>query len=100
GGEEFVVLLPKADTEAALIVAHRLRYHVDSISLSGARSRTAGARHNIAITLSIGIKTYLGHDPTTTIHDLLHQCDSAMYQAKADGRDRIVAPDSPPMVAH
>ncbi len=45
----------------------------------------------IRITVSIGVTTYLGHDPTITIHDLLHQCDTAMYQAKTDGRDRIVS---------
>jgi diguanylate cyclase (GGDEF)-like protein len=100
GGEEFVALLPKADAEAAMIVAHRLRYHVDSIALPSPRSHDASARHEITITVSIGVATYFGHDPTITILDLLHQCDSAMYQAKADGRDRIVALDSQLMLVH
>ena len=94
GGEEFVALLPKADPEAAMIVADRLRYHIDSIAVPSPRLRDNGIRHNITITVSIGVATYLGHDPTITIQDLLHQCDSAMYQAKAEGRDRIVALDT------
>lgn len=94
GGEEFVALLPKADAEAAMIVADRLRYHIDSIAVPSPRLRDNGIRQNITITVSIGVATYLGHDPTITIQDLLHQCDSAMYQAKAEGRDRIVALDT------
>lgn len=94
GGEEFVALLPKADAEAAMIVADRLRYHVDSIAVPSPRAHDSGVRQNITVTLSIGVATYLGHDPTITIQDLLHQCDSAMYQAKAEGRDRIVSLDT------
>ena len=90
GGEEFVALLPKADAAAALIVARRLRYHVGSISMASPRIREVEG-NPIRITVSIGVTTYVGHDPTITIHDLLHQCDTAMYQAKTDGRDRIVS---------
>jgi diguanylate cyclase (GGDEF)-like protein len=94
GGEEFVALLPKADAEAAKIVANRLRYHVDSIALPSPGAQDAGARRDITITVSIGVTTYMGHDPTLTIQDLLHQCDCVMYQAKTEGRDRIVSLDT------
>ena len=43
---------------------------------------------NITVTVSIGVTTYFGHDPTITIQDLPHQCDSAMYQARPKGRYR------------
>jgi diguanylate cyclase (GGDEF)-like protein len=98
GGEEFVALLPKADAEAAMIVADRLRSHIDSIAVPSHRLRDAGVRHNITITVSIGVTTYLGNDPTISIQHLLHECDSAMYQAKAEGRDRIVVLDTPLML--
>ncbi len=100
GGEEFVALLPRADAEAAMIVANRLRYHVDAIAIPSPRSHNNGARQDITVTLSIGVTTCFGHDPTITIEDLLHQCDSAMYQAKAEGRDRIVSLDSQLMLVH
>lgn len=98
GGEEFVALLPKADAEAAMIVADRLRFHIDSIAVPSPRLRDAGVRHNITVTVSIGVTTYLGNDPAISVQDLLHECDSAMYQAKAEGRDRIVVLDTPLML--
>lgn len=97
GGEEFVALLPKADADAALIVARRLRNHVESISMPASpRMINSRAKRNesekaIPVTISIGVATYTGWDTTTNIHDLFHQCDTAMYQAKADGRNRIVS---------
>jgi diguanylate cyclase (GGDEF)-like protein len=100
GGEEFVALLPKADAEAAMIVAHRLGYHIDSVAVPSPHMQDAIGRHDITVTVSTGVTTYFGHDPTITIQDLLHQCDSAMYQAKAEGRDRIVALDSQLMLVH
>ncbi|MES2220154.1 MAG: GGDEF domain-containing protein [Acidobacteriota bacterium] len=100
GGEEFVAFLPRADAEAAMIVAHRLRYHVDSIAVPSPRAHDSSVRRNITATISVGVTTYYGHDPTITIEDLLHQCDSAMYQAKAEGRDRIVSLDPQPVLVH
>jgi diguanylate cyclase (GGDEF)-like protein len=100
GGEEFVALLPKADAEAALVVARRLRQHVGSISMASPRLQEIGGENAIKITLSIGMATYAGHYPMITIHDLLHRCDAAMYQAKADGRDRIVSIDAQLALSH
>jgi len=104
GGEEFVALLPKADSGAALLVARRLRHHVEAISIASPQivnkyARGSGHEEAITITLSIGVATYYGR-PTATIHDLLHQCDAAMYQAKADGRDRIVCTNSQLALSH
>ncbi len=104
GGEEFVALLPKADSGAALLVARRLRQHVESISMVGERmgrsqARATGGDEPIKITLSIGVATHFGH-PTVTIHELLHQCDAAVYQAKAEGRDRIVCTNAQLALSH
>ena len=100
GGEEFVALLPKADAEAALVVARRLRQHVGSISMASPRLQEIEGENAIKITLSIGMATYAGRHPMVTIHDLLHRCDAAMYQAKADGRDRIVSIDAQLALSH
>lgn len=100
GGEEFIALLPKADADAALIVASRLRHHVESISIPASpRMINSRVKENesdkaIPVTISIGVATYTGWDTTVNIHDLFHQCDTAMYQAKADGRNRIVSINS------
>ncbi len=49
----------------------------------------------IPVTISIGVATYAGENAAIHIQDLFHQCDTAMYQAKADGRNRIVSTHSP-----
>lgn len=100
GGEEFVALLPKADADAALIVARRLRHHVESIlmpaipRLINSPVSENASEKAIPVTISIGVATYTGGDTAVDIQDLFHQCDTAMYQAKADGRNRIVAINS------
>ncbi len=94
GGEEFVALLPNADSEAALIVAQRLRYHIDSISIAHRQAKEIDDEKAITVTISIGVTTHSGENGAIDINELLHQCDTAMYQAKADGRNRIVSIDA------
>ncbi|HEX4021118.1 MAG TPA: GGDEF domain-containing protein [Acidobacteriaceae bacterium] len=86
GGEEFVVLLPGATSVAALRVAQRLRGSVASLQIVKPAVKAAG--DGATITISQGVATYLGDGDT--IDDLLRRCDSALYQAKADGRNRVV----------
>jgi diguanylate cyclase (GGDEF)-like protein len=109
GGEEFVALLPKADSHSALLVAQRLRFSVESIShatkrpsfeldlLPIAKVKEIDSEETIHVTISIGLATCTGQ--VDTISDLLHQCDRAMYQAKADGRNRIVSTVAAPKYA-
>jgi diguanylate cyclase (GGDEF)-like protein len=94
GGEEFVALLPKADADAALIVAQRLRYHIDLISIVHRHLREIDGEKAITVTISTGVATYLGQTGALDINDLLHQCDTAMYRAKTEGRNRIVSVDA------
>jgi diguanylate cyclase (GGDEF)-like protein len=92
GGEEFAVVLPHTDREAALLVAERLRTSVEGTSLQ----TCAGAR---LITISIGIghlSTRASADPLTT-HDLLDEADRCLYESKRQGRNRVTAyPPSEP----
>lgn len=83
GGEEFAVLLPDTGEDAGLAVAERIRaataacpFEVDSRPLR--------------VTVSIGASTHAG-GKTTTCDVLLQQADRALYQAKQDGRNRVVA---------
>jgi diguanylate cyclase (GGDEF)-like protein/PAS domain S-box-containing protein len=80
GGEEFLILLPDTDAEAAIVIAARLRESV-------AATRTpVGGKASIAVTISIGVAVPINAD----LHDLLHRVDDALYAAKAGGRNRVV----------
>jgi len=81
GGDEFVVLLPDTDAEAARDVAERIR---DSIVRRPLELRT----DTILTTVSIGIASYPADGHSKEV--LLERADQAMYRAKDDGRNRVV----------
>jgi len=83
GGEEFMVLLPGASLESALLKAERLREEVKQLNVQH-RDRSVGA-----ITLSLGVACY--PDQGSTGEGLLRAADQALYQAKVEGRDRVVS---------
>lgn len=77
GGEEFVMLLPGADAAGARRVAERLRAQVEAHQTPGLPS----------LTVSIGVAAgFAGAAPQT----LLLEADDALYQAKQQGRNRVV----------
>ncbi|HEX2167537.1 MAG TPA: sensor domain-containing diguanylate cyclase, partial [Longimicrobiales bacterium] len=82
GGEEFIVLLPETSIDSAIEVAERIRATVaeSDIDFQGKR---------IPVRASIGVSgcPELAAMPA----DLLASADGALYQAKADGRNRVVA---------
>lgn len=80
GGEEFLVAMPDMEQAAALRVAERLRATIATLDMS-----EFGMRENL--TISIGLALYLGDE---TIGQLIARADAAMYQAKAQGRNRVV----------
>ena len=87
GGEEFVVVLPDCDEAGARAVAERLRRRVgDSPIVVGQAAR-------IPVTCSVGVAT-LQADETSDV--MLTRADIALYDAKSDGRDRVVV--APPSV--
>jgi diguanylate cyclase len=81
GGEEFVVICVEVKPEQALKVAEKIREAVqaEKIPVSG------GAR--VGVTVSIGIAHYDGHPD---YQRLIDRADRALYQAKEQGRNRIV----------
>jgi diguanylate cyclase (GGDEF)-like protein len=84
GGEEFVVVLPGADTAGALREAERLRARV-------AAHRFAVGDAAITVTVSIGVATA----PASQVSwaELIARADEALYEAKSQGRNRCaVAP--------
>jgi diguanylate cyclase (GGDEF)-like protein len=83
GGEEFVVLLPGADTVEACRVAERLRGRVRRLAVPAEEG-------TVAVTISVGISLFRthGHD----LIELLAAADLALYRAKQSGRDRVCLP--------
>ncbi|KKO02201.1 hypothetical protein LCGC14_0110660 [marine sediment metagenome] len=81
GGEEFAVILPGADLNQCLQVAQRLHEAVAEMNIS--HPAAAAGR----LTISIGAATIIPAAEWSPA-DLLKMADSALYQAKAQGRDR------------
>jgi two-component system cell cycle response regulator len=84
GGEEFVVVMPDTDMSLAWSVAERLRASVETAPFHISR-----APHTLGITISIGIAGSEGSNDSSEA--LLHRADQALYKAKRDGRNRVVA---------
>lgn len=80
GGEEFAALLPETDIEGASIIAERLRKIIADNVLTYNDQK-------ISFTVSIGIAQY--KDGETTLEAPLGRADSATYDAKKAGRNRI-----------
>jgi two-component system cell cycle response regulator len=84
GGEEFVVVMPDTDMALAWTVAERLRKSVEEASFAISRDP-----HQIHVTISIGIAGSEGD--VDSADKLLHRADQALYRAKREGRNRVVA---------
>ena len=84
GGEEFVVVMPDTDLNFAYMVAERLRQAV-----ADAPFRITPAPGQLSVTISIGVTASEGTRDTPEA--LLKRADQALYRAKRDGRNRVVA---------
>lgn len=81
GGEEFVVVLREAGTDAARRVAERIRQSIAAASIVGLPVR---------VTLSAGIAA---REPDESMSELIARADRGLYAAKRAGRNRVlVAP--------
>jgi diguanylate cyclase (GGDEF)-like protein len=81
GGEEFTVILPETDLDAAAHVAERLRAAVE------AQPFDVNADAPLRITVSIGVASFPAH--ADSAQALVAAADAAMYAAKQGGRNRI-----------
>ena len=82
GGEEFVIILAESPLDAAIKRADILREEVKHLSVQHAGQLLG------TISLSIGVSAFPTHGKDAG--NLLHAADSALYRAKAEGRDRVV----------
>jgi diguanylate cyclase (GGDEF)-like protein len=81
GGEEFAVLLPGTESHGAFEIAERIRTNVTQLGLKD----PAGA--GMAPTVSIGIACVVPQSGSNH-RDLVNAADRALYEAKANGRNR------------
>ena len=84
GGEEFVVVMPDTDAGFAFTVAERLRQSIESTPIKISRPP-----HALTITVSVGIASSIGGDDVPD--KLLRRADQALYRAKREGRNRVIA---------
>lgn len=82
GGEEFALLLPRANKEPALEVAQRLRL------IASEQLVDIG---DAAVNFSVSVGVAALRPTTRDLPDLLRNADAALYKAKREGRNRAVA---------
>src|SRR5437867_4611914 len=84
GGEEFSILLPETTPEQALEIAERVRR-----ALADKRFEVETSSEPIQATVSIGVASF--PEDGKGANELIHQADLAVYRAKLQGRNRVLA---------
>jgi len=87
GGEEFAIALPETGTQGALDAAERVRSAIAATAIP-----LIGSNGELRVTASVGVATLPGL--AANARDLIAAADTAMYEAKRSGKDRVsVAPE-------
>lgn len=81
GGDEFCIILPQTDQEAAIAVANRVRKSLIASSFH------LGEGIDISVSASFGIATYPAHGVSKD--DLIRQADAAMYRVKSSTKNAV-----------
>ena len=82
GGEEFVIIMPDTTLNVGYQIAERIRTCVAELPF------TIGTGEQVSLTASVGIATIQAR--TDTQKTLLKRADNALYEAKHQGRNRVV----------
>lgn len=80
GGEEFVIILPRADLVIGEQIAQRIRRNIASARM------TDHSGHDFRVTISQGVACFQRKDTATA---LIIRADDALYKAKKNGRNRV-----------
>jgi len=87
GGEEFAIIMPETDSTGAMIAVERLRQQLASLAIEFEGK-------SVQVSVSIGVAS-LEAEADITHDDLLDMADRALYQAKAEGRNRCCLYSTP-----
>lgn len=89
GGEEFAILLPETDPKTAENVAQRLRQELSQLIIPT-------EKNSVHFTVSIGLALLRRNDD---IDSLMQRADTALYQAKREGRNRVILSEITPLMS-
>lgn len=85
GGEEFAILLPNTTLEGAIKVAEKIRKKIHQLEIPHQHSSVSEY-----VTLSLGVATQIPSE-TSSLTELMTAADQALYSAKKQGRNCVVA---------
>ncbi|MDM8548027.1 sensor domain-containing diguanylate cyclase [Candidatus Venteria ishoeyi] len=88
GGEEFLVVLPAAKLKEATDIAERIRCIIAKLNVQD-------GEQTVRLTASFGVSAY-PEDNAIDIEELISHVDTALYQAKAQGRNQVVIANTNP----
>jgi len=83
GGDEFLTILPGTSMLQAGLVAERIRASIDRVRLGVGGAETVELRTSLGVACASPAVSPIGLD------ELMKQADDALYQAKAEGRNRV-----------
>ena len=81
GGEEFILVMPFTDLDTAVEVSERIRRKIKE-------NRVSLEDKELSVTCSFGVAQYVSGE---SLEKFVGRADAALYQAKKEGRDRVVA---------
>ena len=85
GGEEFLIAMPDTDKHFAGMIAERLRQEMEALEIV-----LNGGRDILNVTVSIGIASSEDGGKDDTAQKLIKRADTALYEAKSGGRNRVI----------
>jgi len=97
GGEEFLCILPRMEAAQSLIIAERLRENISQQCFKMNKQTAPKEQKDVvSVTVSIGIASLSdsAHDSAS----LYLQADTALYQAKNEGKNKVVVYQEPSLV--
>lgn len=86
GGEEMAILLPGISTTGALRIGEGIRTAIEQTTIDF-------GEHLISVTASVGVATFARH--AGSVQELIAAADAALYRAKSEGRNSVVAATMP-----